>query len=182
MKSSSGYLLVIAAVVLLALVGWGVYAMNAQQDTTMMEGKTPEAVMQKDTDGSEGTEMMMEEKTLMEGESENKDTMMQAPESSAQYVAYSQEAYEAASTKKRVLFFHASWCPTCKVANEEFMKDAAQLPEDVVVFKVDYDTEMELKKKYGITYQHTFVLVDAEGEAVEKWNGGGVEMVTEKVN
>lgn len=179
MKSSSGYLLFVAGLAVLALVAWGVYAINSQQDSSMMDGEATEAVMQKDTID---TETMMEEKTVEESESENTDTMMQAPESSTQYIVYSPEAYEAASSKKRVLFFHAAWCPTCKIANEAFMQNAASLPEDVVVFKVDYDTEMELKKKYGITYQHTFVLVDDEGEAVTKWNGGGVEMVTEKVN
>ena len=55
------------------------------------------------------------------------------------------------------------------------------IPEDVVIFRVDYDTEEELKEKYGVTYQHTFVVVDTEGEAVTKWNGGDLEMILEKV-
>jgi thioredoxin 1 len=55
------------------------------------------------------------------------------------------------------------------------------LPADVVVFKTDYDTEKELKKKYGITYQHTFVLVDNEGNSIKKWNGGGVKELIEEL-
>ena len=31
--------------------------------------------------------------------------------------------------------------------------------------------EMELKQKYGITTQHTFVQVDADGNEVAKWTG-----------
>ncbi len=91
------------------------------------------------------------------------------------YREYSESEYGLAADQKRVIFFHASWCPTCKVANEEFMSQTDKIPEDVVLFKTDYDTETELKKKYGITYQHTFVLVDENGDEIKKWNGGGME-------
>lgn len=91
------------------------------------------------------------------------------------YREYSESEYGLAADQKRVIFFHASWCPTCKVANEEFTSQADKIPEDVVLFKTDYDTETELKKKYGITYQHTFVLVDENGDEIKKWNGGGIE-------
>lgn len=91
------------------------------------------------------------------------------------YKKYSESEYGEAINKKRVIFFHASWCPTCKIANDEFMSQSDRIPEDVVLFKTDYDTEIDLKKKYGITYQHTFVLVDEEGNEIRKWNGGGVE-------
>ena len=30
------------------------------------------------------------------------------------YVDYSKEAFDKASGEKRVLFFKASWCPTCR--------------------------------------------------------------------
>lgn len=90
----------------------------------------------------------------------------------AQYVAYSKEAFDAAADKKRVLFFHAAWCPTCKAADAKFLSSAAVLPSNTVVFKVNYDTEIELKKKYGVTYQHTFVYVDVQGNEIVKWNGG----------
>lgn len=119
------------------------------------------------------------------------EAMMQKPEESAgimmeiegvkgersaagQYVVYSSETYEANKQQKRVLYFHATWCPTCKVVNQEFETSANTIPLGVVVLKTDYDTEKELKAKYGVTYQHTFVQVDAEGEAITKWNGGGV--------
>jgi hypothetical protein len=36
-----------------------------------------------------------------------------------------------------------------------------------MVFKTDYDTQKELKTKYKITYQHTFVLVDEAGDAIK---------------
>lgn len=90
----------------------------------------------------------------------------------AQYLAYTKAAFDAAVDKKRVLFFHAAWCPTCKAADAKFLSGTGRLPSDAVIFKVNYDTEMELKKKYGITYQHTYVYVDAQGNEIAKWNGG----------
>lgn len=93
-------------------------------------------------------------------------------ESSPRYMSYSKAAYAAASGKKRVYFFHAKWCPSCIASNAVFNASPDKIPEDVVVFKTDYDTETELKNKYGITYQHTFVQVDASGKEMKKWNGG----------
>ena len=93
----------------------------------------------------------------------------------SRYLTYSQTNYDNSVGKKRVFYFHAVWCPTCKVANEEFNRSLDKIPEDVVLLKTDYDTEKELKKKYNITYQHTFVLVDDEGNELKKWNGGGIE-------
>ena len=76
--------------------------------------------------------------------------------------------------KKRVLYFYATWCPTCSVANEDFTVNAARIPQDVVIFRTNYDSEVELKRKYAITYQHTFVQVDENGNELAKWNGGGL--------
>lgn len=92
----------------------------------------------------------------------------------SRYIEYSAVKFDNNSDKKRVYFFHASWCPTCKIVNKEFSENSAGIPKDVILFKTDYDTENELKKKFGITYQHTFVLVDENGNEVTKWNGGGI--------
>ena len=93
----------------------------------------------------------------------------------SKYVDYTKEDFDSASGKKRIFFFHAAWCPTCKVANENLTINAQKIPDDVIVFKTDYDTETDLKNKYGITYQHTFVQVDADGNELSKWNGGDIE-------
>ena len=97
------------------------------------------------------------------------------PQTGSRYMDYSPAAYAAAANKKRVLYFYATWCPTCSVANEDFTVNASQIPEDVILFRTDYDKELELKRKYAITYQHTFVQVDASGNETTKWNGGGIK-------
>ena len=99
------------------------------------------------------------------------DTMMK----SAGYIAYTKEAFDKASTQKRVLFFAASWCPSCRAADKNFNENLKKIPENVMIFKTDYDTETALKTKYKITYQHSFVFVDAKGVELKKWSGGGID-------
>ena len=68
-----------------------------------------------------------------------------------------------------ILFFNATWCPTCVAANKNFMGSTP--PDGLTLLKVDYDDSTELKRKYGVTYQHTFVQVDKSGKLIKKWNG-----------
>ncbi|PNY81182.1 TlpA family protein disulfide reductase [Deinococcus koreensis] len=93
------------------------------------------------------------------------------------YQVYSKAAFDAAKGSVRVLFFHATWCPNCKGADADITKNLAKLPAGVVIFKTDYDKETALKKQYAVTYQHTFVLVDAQGKALKKWAGGGLKEI-----
>ncbi len=93
------------------------------------------------------------------------------------YQPYSAKAFADTKGWQRVLFFSASWCPSCRKADADITKNIASIPEGVVVFKTDYDKETALKKQYGITYQHTFVLVNANGKALKKWSGGGIKEI-----
>ena len=83
------------------------------------------------------------------------------------YMTYDQSSYDAHTDQRRVLFFHAPWCPQCVALDKDIA--ASDLPDDVAVFKVDYDSNQELRKKYGVTLQTTFVLVDANGDQVKKY-------------
>lgn len=133
---------------------------------SMMQTDPADAMME----GEEAieTDAMMEEPSM---ESEEQGMMKKGS-----YVPYSEQtAIQAAQDGKAVLFFHASWCPTCKVANEAFTSRSGEIPAGVTVLKTDYDTEAELKAKYGITYQHTFVQIDENGNEITKWNGGDIE-------
>ena len=110
------------------------------------------------------------------------ETVSQSAAADGPYQDYSKEAFQNAADKKRVLFFHASWCPNCKNADTEITASLDAVPDDVVIFKTDYDSEDALKKKYGITSQHTFVYVDSEGNAIDKWSGGSTLQILEKVD
>lgn len=104
----------------------------------------------------------------------------------SRYVEYSKAALEKAATNRRVLFFYASWCPTCKPADAD-LKTTNKIPNDVTVIRVNYndpDTdqeEKELAKEYGITYQHTFVQIDGNDKEIIKWNGGKTDELLAKI-
>jgi thioredoxin 1 len=70
-----------------------------------------------------------------------------------------------------VLFFAADWCPTCQTTKKNLEADPAAIPAGLAIVRVDYDNSDELKQKYGVTTQHTFVQVDADGNEVAKWTG-----------
>lgn len=84
-------------------------------------------------------------------------------------------ASEFAAGNKVVLFFHAPWCPFCRAADAVFRTRTNDIPAKVSVLKTDYDSSAELKQKYGVTYQHTFVQIDAQGDQISKWNGGDID-------
>ncbi len=70
---------------------------------------------------------------------------------------------------KVVYFFHASWCPTCRATEAAIARDG--IPPGLTVVKVDYDSETDLRKEYGVTTQHTFVQVGPDGAELAKWTG-----------
>jgi len=93
---------------------------------------------------------------------------------------YTQLAASRAGTKV-VYFFHATWCPTCRATEEAIARDG--VPAGLTLVKVDFDSENDLRKKYGVTTQHTFVQVDASGAELAKWTGskGGAEILAKTV-
>jgi thiol-disulfide isomerase/thioredoxin len=70
-----------------------------------------------------------------------------------------------------VLFFNAAWCSTCKKARDSIEADLAGIPSDLTIVVVDFDTANDLRQKYGVTLQHTFVQIDAAGNELAKWSG-----------
>jgi thioredoxin 1 len=87
------------------------------------------------------------------------------------YSEYAPEKKSLAADGAVVLFFHAPWCPSCRAANADIGANMSAIPPGFHILKVDYDSSLELKKQYGITYQHTFVRVNDRGEMLGKWSG-----------
>jgi thioredoxin 1 len=138
---------IIAGIVVLA-IGFGVYIWSGSSDVPMM----------KDEQSQEKTEGMVDK---------DAEAMMKV----GTYEAYAPEKLAHAETGNVVLFFHASWCPSCRGLNADIESNLKAIPEGVSILKTDYDKETELKKKYGITYQHTLVQVDKDGNMIKKWSG-----------
>lgn len=151
-------LIVLIVVASLVLGGGGLFIVSQRSSTTEV---AKEAVEKKNnsTPGSEQNKMV-----------EN--------DSVSRYLEYSDSALDETKNKRRVLYFYASWCPTCRPTDADLKANESKIPEDTVVIRVNYndpDTdsqEKDLAKKYGITYQHTFVQIDAQGKEIARWSSG----------
>ncbi|MEK7579284.1 MAG: thioredoxin family protein [Patescibacteria group bacterium] len=152
---------IIIGVVVVVLIAGGMYASVNKGDDGMMDA----SLKAKDED-----QMMKDDPITQDGKTntvDESDKMMKA----GSYEAYAPEKLARAETGDVVLFFHASWCPSCRGLNSDIEKNLSAIPPEVSILKVDYDTESALKKKYGVTYQHTLVQVDADGAMIKKWSG-----------
>ena len=170
MNKNPGIIIGIIAVVI--ILGAVFASMNNKKDAMATEEKMEQKTME---DKIIPEDEVTEEKEMMIGDSAEKtDNMIKKDEASmmkGSYEAYSPEKLARAETGDVVLFFHASWCPSCRGLNSDIEANMNMIPEGVSILKTDYDKETELKKKYGITYQHTLVQVDKNGNMIKKWSG-----------
>jgi len=90
---------------------------------------------------------------------------------SGTYENYQSSKLALAENGSVVLFFHASWCPTCRALESNINSNINSIPDGVHILKTNYDTETALKQKYAVTYQHTLVQVDSRGNLIKKWTG-----------
>lgn len=81
------------------------------------------------------------------------------------------DAKTLAKKNTTVYFFAATWCPTCRGTYKDIVANYPKFPADFRLVLVNYDTAKELKAKYGVTYQHTFVSIDSSGKALNTWSG-----------
>jgi thiol-disulfide isomerase/thioredoxin len=85
---------------------------------------------------------------------------------SGQYLDYSPELV-ASTPGDKLLFFHAPWCSQCVALEKDI--EANGVPDGATVFKVDYDSNQDLRQKYGVTIQTTMVEVDENGEKLDSY-------------
>jgi len=174
---------VVLAILSLMLAG-GIYWISMDTPLSAPAG----TVMQKDAmlePAAPDSDSTMESGDAMEMKSEPEDATMEQEGSGTMrkdemsstmsprrgtVEAYSPEKLALAESGKVLLFFHAAWCPICRILDAEAEANPDIIPENLTVLKVDYDSATALKKKYGVTVQHTFVQVDASGAAIAKWS------------
>jgi len=150
--------LIIGVIALVIIAGGvGIYSSNSSK-TEMVKD---EAVMQKETDSA-----MVKEGTVVK-----KDDSAMMTKAGSYEIYNASKIAMASANHDVVLFFRASWCPTCIAVDKDIKANLKAIPESLTILDVDYDNSTDLKKKYGVTYQHTFVQVDAQGNLIKKWNG-----------
>lgn len=168
----------IAAVVVLAALGAGYVYFSGQESDSMEDVAMAKEEAIKTDSMEDGMDDPVKKDDMKDDMSEDMDSSM----TSGTYEAYVPEKLARAETGKVVLFFKASWCPTCRALDADIKASLDDLPDGLTILEVDYDTATELRQKYGVTNQHTLVQVDSKGDQITKWSGGlTLETVLEKL-
>jgi len=100
---------------------------------------------------------------------DTKDSVEVASAGSQGIQDYSPEALKASTTKNNLLFFHAAWCTVCNSVERNI--EAGAIPDDLSIFKVDYDSDLgqKLAGEYKIPIQYSMVQVDNNGQELHQW-------------
>ncbi len=159
----------------------------AMEEQAMMEKKEMEAKAMMEKDEAMVKDEGMTDKVDTMGATEEvdtmkKDEMMKDEATVGAYLPYEASKLAMANDGDVVLFFRASWCPSCRALDGDIKASLSDIPAGVTILDVDYDTATALKQKYGVTTQHTLVQVAADGSMIAKWSGGStLASVIEKV-
>lgn len=74
--------------------------------------------------------------------------------------AFDQAAFEAAqkSGKPILIWVHAPWCPVCRQQQKTIERVTAEpAMRTMQVFRIDYDTQKPLWRRFGATQQSTLI-------------------------
>ena len=172
-SNSRNIVLLILAIVIVAMIA-GVLVLGTGNDDT--EDTTTQTPEQTDTAAAAPTTTQpTDSQTNTEGETvQNANNQAELPTdiattqpatpvppivASATYTEYSQSKFNQARNqgKNVVLYFHATWCPTCKALDRDITNGLSRVPSNTEILKVDYDQYGDLKQTYGVRYQHTLV-------------------------
>jgi len=140
-------ILIIVVIILIAVGASGVYVFT-----------------RKDTQSSQSTDVAVPSETIT---SSTNNTSGSEPSQKGKYVDYAASTFTADTSATKLLFFHAPWCPQCRALDKDIREN--NIPDGVTIFKVDYDTNQNLRKQYGVTIQTTVVKVDSNGTLVAKY-------------
>ncbi|MEK7105918.1 MAG: thioredoxin family protein [Patescibacteria group bacterium] len=156
-------IVIVLVVIAVVLVGAFIYKGNQGTDEIKINSEnnfvnTSSEPVGEQTDGQTGAE----KKIVDVGVSVNE---------SGTYEPYADSKISKAVTGDVVLFFRASWCPTCRSLDKDIKENLSNIPSTLTILDVDYDNSTALKQKYGVTYQHTLVQVDKDGNLIKKWSG-----------
>lgn len=154
-------IIIVFSIIILVVIGLVYISLNNNDREMVKEDNLEQGINIKKDD-----QFMVDEKDAQ--------TMIDKDDSAPKiglYEVYSPDKIAKAQNNDVVIFFHASWCPSCRSLNSNIENNLGSIPEGVIILKADYDKETELKKKYGVTYQHTLVQVDKNGGMIKKWSG-----------
>jgi thiol-disulfide isomerase/thioredoxin len=152
------------------------------EDKNMVGGDA----MEKDGDAMmESVDAMEKDADAMmeSGDAMQKDGEAMMEQATAGTFSEYSEAALASADGSVVLAFFADWCSTCKAAKKDINAQLDEIPGGLSILDVDFDNSAELRKKYKVTTQHTYVQVDAAGNMIKSWRGGNtLESIVDKIS
>jgi thiol-disulfide isomerase/thioredoxin len=146
-------------------------ATESSNEGAMMEKEIlpEEAQMEKE-------DAAMEKETMMEKDTQEYQGTHLGGTHETPYLAFTQDDYEKALEEEKIilLYFYASWCPNCVAEQPKAIAAFSEINDPTLIgFRVNYkdsdtdSSEEALARQFGITYQHTKVILK-DGKQAQK--------------
>ena len=151
--------------VLAVMLGAGLTVAGcSSDDSSSSSGDQAATTASESTSGADGSDATASGENASGGDGSGDSSSASSKE--GQYVDYSPELVASTSGDK-LLFFHAPWCSQCVALEGDI--EASGIPDGVTIFKVDYDSNQDLRQRYGVTIQTTMVKVDGNGDKLDSY-------------
>lgn len=89
-----------------------------------------------------------------------------ATKTAGTYQDYDPALVAASTADTIVLFFHATWCPSCRALHNDITNNVAAIPPGVEIYRADFDIHTELRRQNNVTLQHSVMTIDTDGIAI----------------
>jgi len=86
------------------------------------------------------------------------------------YLNFTHESFDSLAGNTRAICFMSDWNVYDEKVDLEIRSSDKRIPQDVVIFRADFDTEYELKKKYSIDIKHECLIFDKQGSITKRVN------------
>lgn len=98
-------------------------------------------------------------------------TTVDGGEIGQKYLDYSPERISLAENDQILLLFTADWCVSCKQLDTDILNNISTIPEDILILKVNYESDTQTKDKYQVDTPHTIISIDNQGNERKRWIG-----------
>jgi thioredoxin-related protein len=84
------------------------------------------------------------------------------------YDIYDDELIKESKDKTIFLYFYSDSCGECRALQDDIQTNVRDIPEDLIIMKVDIVARGDLKDEYNIEKENTLVQIDSEGKELKK--------------